>query len=129
MLAGRALGSTTSKVPPRTQLIFTTSVATVLLVLATLLDNPWLLSAVGLFHSIMWGAIYTLSVQKLGKYTSVASGVFMIGVFGGAVLPLVQGLLADILGGWKMTWLAVVFCELFMLYYAVRGSRVRQSAE
>lgn len=129
MLAGRALGSTLSKVPPRTQLIFTTSVATVLLVLATLLDNPWLLSAVGLFHSIMWGAIYTLSVQKLGKYTSVASGVFMIGVFGGAVLPLVQGLLADILGGWKMTWLAVVFCELFMLYYAVRGSRVRQSAE
>lgn len=53
----------------------------------------------------------------------------MIGVFGGAVLPLAQGFLADILGGWKMTWLAVVFCELFMLYYAVRGSRVRQSAE
>lgn len=129
MLAGRALGSTLSKVPPRTQLIFTTSVATVLLILAALLDNPWLLSAVGLFHSIMWGAIYTLSVQKLGKYTSAASGVFMIGVFGGAVLPLAQGFLADILGGWKMTWLAVVFCELFMLYYAVRGSKVRQSAE
>ncbi len=129
MLAGRAMGSTLNKISPRTQLIFTTSAATFLLVLAILLDNPWILSAVGLFHSIMWGAIYTLSVQKLGKYTSVASGVFMIGVFGGAVLPLAQGFLADILGGWKMTWIAVILCELFMLYYAIRGSKVRQSVE
>ena len=42
-------------------------------------DNPWLLAAVGLFHSVMWGAIFTLSVDKLGKYTSKASGVFMGG--------------------------------------------------
>ena len=45
-----------------------------------------------------WGAIFTLSVAHLGKYTSVASGVFMIGVVGGAILPLLQGVLADVLG-------------------------------
>ena len=127
MLLGRAFGSTLSKISPRVQLTATTISATILLILAILSDNPWLLSAVGLFHSIMWGAIYTLSVQKLGKYTSTASGVFMIGVFGGAVLPLFQGLLADLAGEWRTTWLAVVFCELFMLYYALWGSRVSQS--
>jgi FHS family L-fucose permease-like MFS transporter len=77
----------------------------------------------------MWGSIFTLSVAKLGKYTSVASGVFMIGVVGGAILPLMQGALADALGSWKMTWLIVIVGELFMLYYALIGSKVKQSAE
>jgi len=70
-----------------------------------------------------------LSVTKLGKYTSIASGVFMIGVVGGAILPLCQGLLADLMNGWRWSWLLVIFGELFMLYYALVGSRVRQSAE
>ncbi|MDR1200237.1 MAG: MFS transporter [Tannerellaceae bacterium] len=129
MLIGRLVGSSLSTVPPRIQLIITTVSATLLTLLAIALDNPWLLTAVGLFHSIMWGAIFTLSVAKLGKYTSVASGVFMIGVVGGAILPLVQGMLADGLGGWRWSWFIVISGELFMLYYALIGSRIRQSAE
>jgi FHS family L-fucose permease-like MFS transporter len=77
----------------------------------------------------MWGAIFTLSVARLGKYTSVASGVFMIGVVGGAILPLLQGVLTDIIHSWRWSWLIVIFGELFMLYYALIGSRVRQSAD
>jgi Fucose permease len=77
----------------------------------------------------MWGAIFTLSVDKLGKYTSKASGVFMIGVVGGAIIPLLQGMLADALGGWRMTWFVVILGELFILYYALLGSKVKQSAE
>ena len=103
--------------------------AGLLALLAILLNNPWLLTAVGLFHSIMWGAIFTLSVAHLGKYTSVASGVFMIGVVGGAILPLVQGVLADVLGGWRWSWFIVLFGETFMLYYALIGSRVRQTCD
>lgn len=129
MLIGRLVGSSLSKVPPRIQLIVTTVSATVLTGLAIIMNNPWMLVAVGLFHSIMWGAIFTLSIAKLGKYTSVASGVFMIGVVGGAILPLLQGMLADVFGGWRWTWFIVIFGELFMLYYALIGSRVRQSAE
>lgn len=129
MLIGRLVGSSLSKVPPRVQLVVTTVSATTLTVLAIVMNSPWLLVAVGLFHSIMWGAIFTLSVAKLGKYTSVASGVFMIGVVGGAILPLLQGMLADAMGGWRWTWLIVIFGELFMLYYALLGSRIRQSAE
>jgi FHS family L-fucose permease-like MFS transporter len=127
MLVGRLVGSSLSTVSPRTQLTFTTILATLLAILVIGFNNPWLLTAVGLFHSIMWGAIFTLSVDKLGKYTSVASGVFMIGVVGGAILPLLQGVLADALASWRWSWFIVVFGELFMLYYALVGSKVRQS--
>lgn len=129
MLIGRLVGSSLSTVPPRTQLVITTVSATILTLLAILFNNPWLLTAVGLFHSIMWGAIFTLSVAKLGKYTSVASGVFMIGVVGGAILPLLQGMIADAINGWRWSWFIVIFGEAFMLYYALIGSRIKQSAE
>ena len=125
MLVGRLVGSSLSHVSPRTQLTVTTTLAGVLTVLAIAFDNPWLLCAVGLFHSIMWGAIFTLSVARLGKYTSAASGVFMIGVVGGAVFPLLQGVLADVLGGWRLSWCLVVLGEAFMLWYALMGSCVR----
>jgi FHS family L-fucose permease-like MFS transporter len=127
MLVGRLVGSSLSTVPPRVQLVVTTVAATVLTLLAIGLNNPWLLTAVGLFHSIMWGAIFTLSIARLGKYTSIASGVFMIGVVGGAILPLLQGMFADAMSSWRWSWVIVIFGELFMLYYALVGSRVRQS--
>lgn len=129
MLIGRAVGSSLSRIPPRTQLTVTTVAASVLVILAVILDNPWVLAAVGLCHSIMWGCIFTLSVAKLGKYTSAASGVFMIGVVGGAILPLLQGGIADLAGGWRYSWFLVLFGEILMLLYARVGSRVRQSAE
>ena len=128
MLIGRAVGSSLSKIPPRVQLTVTTVTAFVLVLLAILLDNPWILAAVGLFHSIMWGAIFTLSIQGLGKYTSAASGVFMIGVVGGAILPLCQGGLADLLGGWRLSWAIVLAGELLMLIYAQFGSRVKKES-
>jgi FHS family L-fucose permease-like MFS transporter len=53
----------------------------------------------------------------------------MIGVVGGAILPLVQGMLADGLGGWRWSWFIVIVGELFMLYYALIGSKIRQSEE
>jgi Fucose permease len=129
MLIGRIVGSSLNKVPPRTQLVLTTTVATVLVIVSIAFNDPWLLTLVGLFHSIMWGAIFTLAVSKLGKYTSKASGMFMIGVVGGAILPLVQGVFADTLGGWRYSWFIVILGELFMLYYAVFGSRIRQIAD
>lgn len=129
MLVGRLVGSSLNKVSPRTQLVFTTIGASVLTILAISFNNPWLLTAVGLFHSIMWGAIFTLSIAQLGKYTAIASGVFMIGVVGGAILPLLQGALADLWGGWRWSWGLVLFGEFFMLYYALIGSRIQQTAD
>lgn len=125
MLIGRLVGSSLSRISPRTQLTVTTLCAASLTIAAMIMSDPWILAGVGLFHSIMWGAIFSLAVKGLGKYTSAASGVFMIGVVGGAILPLLQGVLADIMGGWQMSWLIVVACELIMLSYARIGSRIK----
>ena len=129
MLVGRLISSSLSNIPPNIQLGVTAVMAAVLTTAAILFNNPWLLVIVGLFHSVMWGAIFTLSVNKLGKYTSIASGVFMIGVLGGAIMPLMQGAMADAIGDWRMTWTIVIVGELFILYYALLGSKVKQSGE
>ena len=126
MLVGRLISSSLKSVTPQTQLAITSILATIFIVMAIALNNPWLLVAVGLFHSVMWGSIFTLSVSKLGKYTSKASGIFMIGVLGGALIPLLQGGLADAYG-WRWTWMLVIVCEVFILYYAVSGSKIKQS--
>lgn len=125
LLIGRLMGSCFSKIPPRTQLTFTTVLASIFVVLAMITNNPWILVAVGLFHSIMWGAIFTLAVAHLGKYTSMASGVFMIGVIGGAILPLLQGMIADVMEEWRWSWSLVLMGEVVMLLYAQIGSRIR----
>ncbi len=124
LMVGRALSGFTSTISARTQLVFTASMAIVFTVVAMYFNNLWVLVAVGLCHSIMWGAIFTLAVKGLKTYTSRASGVFMMGVFGGAVFPLIQGNMADVLGSWQSTWVIVIVCELVILYYAIWGSRV-----
>ena len=130
MLVGRLISSFMNAISARLQLGIAAAFAGVFTIGAIWLDNPWLLVVIGLFHSVMWGAIFTLSVSKLGKYTSVASGIFMIGVIGGSLLPFCQGIFADILNGaWRWTWLIVVLGEAYILYYALYGSEIKESME
>lgn len=127
MLVGRLIGSAISKVPARMQLIVTSVAAGLLVVGAMLTNNLWLLVAVGLFHSIMWPATFSLAVKGLGKYTSAGSGALMIGVLGGGVMPLIQAGLADYWGGdWTATWIIVIIGEAYLLYYALLGSKIRK---
>ena len=116
MLVGRLISSSLNRISPRTQLAFAAVFAGLSTLMAIAFDNPWFLVIVGFFHSVMWGSIFTLSVNKLGKYTSVASGVFMIGVIGGSLLPLFQGMFADAMGGvWRWTWIIVIIGEIYIL--------------
>lgn len=124
MMIGRGISGVFNQISPRTQLIFTTVAATILAFIGILTNNLWILVSIGLCHSVMWSCIFTLAIKGLKQYTSKASGVFMMGVFGGAVFPLFQGMLADAYGSWQWTWLLVVGCELEMLYYALYGSKV-----
>ncbi|WP_439185136.1 hypothetical protein [Carboxylicivirga taeanensis] len=127
MLVGRLIGSTLSKISAKVQLVTTSVGATVLVLISMVTGNPWFLVGIGLLHSIMWGGIFSLAVADLGKYTSKASGALMIGVIGGAILPLLQGVMADMLGGnWAWTWTLVILGELYILYYALIGSKVHQ---
>lgn len=126
LMVGRIISGTLKSISPRTQLIATTSVATVLAIIAIIYNNLWVLVAVGLCHSVMWGCIFTLSTKGLKEYTSKASGIFMMGVFGGAVFPVLQGAMADIIGSWRWTWIIVVVCEIVMLLYAFYGSKIKE---
>ena len=126
MLVGRLCGSFLSSISASKQLLITSLGAGLLVLGGMVLNNPYLLAGAGLFHSVMWGAIFSLAIDKLGKYTSAGSGALMMGIVGGAILPLVQGFLADSLGGWQFTWIIVLIGEAYLLYYALVGHKVRQ---
>lgn len=129
MLVGRFLGSFTSHIKARTLLGISTAVAAILVIMAIYTRISWMLIAVGLFHSVMWGAIFSLAIDGLGKYTAKGTGFLMMAVVGGAILPFLQGYLADIFGKWEYTWYLVFAGELYMLFYALIGSRGKRIVE
>lgn len=84
--------------------------------------NVMLLMLCGLCTSIMWGGIFNLAVEGLGKYTSMASGLFMVMVCGGGILPAIQGWIADLTTYMASYWLIVAML-LYLLFYALFGSK------
>lgn len=83
---------------------------------------------VGLCTSVMWGGIFNMAVEGLGKYTAIASGIFMTMVFGCAVMVAIQGYIADVTNYMTSYWV-VVFCAAYLLFYALIGSRVSKREE
>ncbi len=78
---------------------------------------------VGLCTSVMWGGIFNMAVEGLGKYTSIASGAFMTMVFGCAVMVAIQAYVADVTGSYLTSYWVVLFCAAYILYYALIGSK------
>ncbi len=78
---------------------------------------------VGLCTSVMWGGIFNMAVEGLGKYTSIASGAFMTMVFGCAVMVAIQAYVADLTGSYLTSYWVVLFCAAYILYYALIGSK------
>ena len=149
MLIGRLFGASIgSKVSSKTMLTTASLVGMILVVLAIILPvtsqvslpvfqssdagvsfglaqvpiNAMFLVLVGLCTSIMWGGIYNLAVEGLGKYLAAASGLFMVMVCGGGILPAIQAWVADLAGYQTSYW--VMFAGLaYLLYYALIGSK------
>ena len=80
------------------------------------------LTLCGLCTSVMWGGIFNLAVEGLGKYTSMGSGIFMVMVCGGGILPLIQGYVADISNYLSSYWVIIAGLA-YMLFYALVGSK------
>ena len=78
---------------------------------------------VGLCTSVMWGSIFNLATEGLGKYTAMASGIFMTMVFGFAIMVGLQGLVADWTGSYMTSYIVVLFCAAYILYYALIGHK------
>ena len=153
MLIGRLVGASIgSKVSSRA-MITTVSIATLVLVLFGMfaptdvtvnfpgvdwgkLEMIWQPVPLGIFSfllvglctSVMWGGIFNMAVEGLGKYTAIASGIFMTMVFGCAVMMFIQAKVADMFGYIPSFWV-VVFCAAYLLFYALVGSRVTKRSE
>ncbi len=147
MLVGRLTGGVLGgKVSSRTMMITVSSVAIVLLLIGMFVpsvtvkfpavNNNLSFSLVeiplgvlffvlcGLCTSIMWGSIFNLAVEGLGKYTSVASGLFMTMVVGGGILPLIQGAVADASTYLVSYWVPVAGLA-YILWFSLIGSKVK----
>lgn len=149
MLAGRLIGASIgSKVSSKIMLTVASFVGMVLILLAifsstsTMVSLPVLernagslafgfaevpinamyIVLVGLCTSIMWGGIFNLAVEGLGKYTAAASGIFMVLVSGGGIVPAIQGGVADAAGYLASYWVVLIGLA-YLFYYAVIGSK------
>ena len=130
-MIGRFIGSAVlQKVPTRVVLGFNAVVAATLVCLSMLSFGHvamWALLLVGLFNSIMFPSIFTLGIEGLGPLTGEASGLLIMAIVGGAIIPELQGLLADRVG-LHHAFILPVICYLYILFFAVNGlPRKRQA--
>jgi len=82
----------------------------------------WAVLAIGLFNSVMWSNIFTLSISGLKEYTSQGSSLLVMAILGGAIVPLVQGAIADFYG-LKISFILPVICYLYIAYFGYFCSR------
>src|SRR6202008_1190611 len=82
----------------------------------------WTILAVGFFNSIMFPTIFSLGVAELGPLTGNGSGLLNMAIVGGAILPVVQGVIADHMGLHHAFFIPVI-CYLFILFYGLSGSK------
>lgn len=137
MMCGRLLGGAVGgKVSSKTMLATVSATAIVMLLCVMFFPETWVVTfkgvelpvsmivmfLCGLMTSVMWGAIFNLAAEGLGKYTPAASGIFMALVCGGGVLPFFQGLLADHVG-YLLSYIVPLIGLLYILFYALIGSK------
>lgn len=128
-MVGRFLGSAVmAKFAPNRYLAFNASAAVVLLAVAMATGSGnadvamWSLLAIGFFNSIMFPTIFSLATKGLGKFTNAASGVLCTAIVGGAVVPVVQGWVADTYT-LMSSFVVSVICYLYIVFFAVYGYR------
>jgi MFS transporter, FHS family, L-fucose permease len=123
-MVGRFIGSAVlQKISTRLVLGFNAIIAVALVCLSMLSFGSlamWALLLVGLFNSIMFPSIFTLGIEGLGPLTGEGSGLLIMAIVGGAVIPELQGLLADRIG-LHHAFVLPVLCYLYILFFAAKG--------
>ena len=127
-MIGRFIGAAAMQyVAAGKALAFSAVAASALVALAVFTDGQvamWSILFVGLFNSIMFPTIFSLGLTGLGKHTSQGSGILCLAIVGGAIVPLLQGLLADAYGVQPAFLLAIV-CYVYIVFYGLKGSVVK----
>lgn len=130
-MIGRFIGAVVmTKVKPTRVLAFNAVVVMVLLGIAMATGGKvamWTVLAIGLFNSIMFPTIFTLAIAGLGKHTGAASGVLCMAIVGGAIVPVIQGYVADTVGV-LTSFIVPLVCYLYIAYYGAKGSQPQTAA-
>jgi fucose permease len=96
-------------------------------VIAAIITEGWLsigfIVLLSFANSLMWPSIWPLALDKLGRFTKTASALLIMGVVGGALIPLIYGALADN-SNRQLAYLITLPCYLYIFYYAVKGHKV-----
>ena len=126
-MVGRFLGSAImAKIAPNRYLAFNATAAVTLLGVAMLAGKAsadiamWALLAIGFFNSIMFPTIFSLATKGLGRFTSSASGVLCTAIVGGAIVPVVQGWVADT-QGLMISFVVSAICYVYIVFFAIKG--------
>jgi MFS transporter, FHS family, L-fucose permease len=126
-MVGRFIGSAILQRVRTGSLLGFAAIAAFLLVVTSMLTTGHISMAsillVGLFNSVMFPGIFALGVAELGPLTGDGSGVLIMAIVGGAIIPLIQGVLADRIGI-QHAFILPAACYLYILYYSLKGSRV-----
>ncbi|WP_242920017.1 sugar MFS transporter [Pontibacter liquoris] len=114
----------------RTLGFFATAVIILLLItcFATGSIAMWSVIAIGLFNSIMFPTIFTLAIKGLGVHTSQGSSLLVMAIVGGAIIPPLQGYIADVTDNLQLSFLVPLVCYAYIVYYGFAGSKVKQVA-
>ena len=124
-MVGRFVGSAIMRYVDDGKALALNAGASVLLLIVTVTTSGqiamWSVLAVGLFNSIMFPIIFSLALHGLGKHTSQGSGILCLAIVGGAILPLVQGALADTVGI-HLAFLMPIVCYVVIAFYGLSGS-------
>jgi MFS transporter, FHS family, L-fucose permease len=130
-MVGRFIGSALMRRIDARLLLGVFAVATVMLLATTMVSHGsvamWSIVAIGLFNSIMFPAIFTLGIEKMGALTDKASSLLIMAIVGGAIVPVLQGLLADRIGI-QHAFVLPLACYVFIVYYGFVGSRIEPGA-
>lgn len=125
-MVGRFIGSGILQKVNTGKVLGASAIFASLLVITSMLSTGhiamWSIILVGLFNSVMFPSIFTLGIAELGPLTGDGSGVLVMAIVGGAVIPLLEGFLADRLGIQHSLFLPVI-CYLYITYYALVGSK------
>lgn len=124
-MVGRFIGALVmQKIAGRTVLIFNAVCAFVLILIAVFSSGQlalWSILAVGLCNSVMFPTIFSLSLNGLGKQTAQGSGILCLAIVGGAIIPLLQGMLADGIN-LQLSFLLPALCYIYIAYFGLKGA-------
>ncbi|MEL0653873.1 sugar MFS transporter [Pseudoalteromonas issachenkonii] len=125
-MVGRFIGAAVmQKLPAGKVLGFNATMAIILVIIAMSTSGQlamWSILLVGLFNSIMFPTIFSLALNGLGKHTAQGSGILCLAIVGGAIVPLLQGALADSVGV-QLSYVLPILCYIFIVFYGLRGSK------